>query len=758
MAKILLIIQFSILNFQFLIANTHLVPEDYPTIQSAIDGSSFEGDTILVAPGSYVENIDYNGKNIYLTSYYYFTEHDSSIHTTIIDGNQNGSVVTFYGGETRDAVLNGFTITNGSGRGGSFTHGGGFYIRDASPSILNCLIKHNSVHGLGNGGGMLIANSTVFLSNLIVTENYAESQDSGGIYFSNSDAEMDSVNRCSVFLNEAADHNDLKCNPEFEFCPSVFLDTASVATLDDYFIKNIDVVDILNAKLEKVAEDLYVSPDGDNQNSGSTPEEPLKNISYALHIVDADSLNPRVIYLLPGVYSPSGGQHFPLNLRSYVSLIGAGKENTIIDLEQVKSYVMMGANYEKNITLSTMTIKNGYIDIDVNLTAYTLSFYQNSGLVIDNIRFTQILNSNLLVTGMLTSNMEWQDYTNTIIRNCEFDNNTVLTSVLLSGNTDILVQNCKFDSNLPVESEDNWIDDAHLSMGIHGHIDTYEFPYTRRIENCIFSNNINNHSGQIGVQTVALGIGSLNYPIDIVNCTFADNISNFYSISIASDHLEHTKARFVNCILWNDDLPYEIFVPEDYFEGEEMVCLNMAYNDVQNGTSDFLFEGAVTLTYEDSNLDTYPLFVNPEEGDYTLQPNSPLIDAGTALYIVDGDTVVNLSPDQYYGDAPDIGAYEWQENLSNNIESVINNFELIQCYPNPFNPTTTISFTVEIQNYISLKVFDLYGRLVETLLDGYVSTGYNEVVWDASNFASGNYVAKLTTPNMVTSQKLILVK
>ena len=53
--------------------------------------------------------------------------------------------------------------------------------------------------------------------------------------------------------------------------------------------------------------------------------------------------------------------------------------------------------------------------------------------------------------------------------------------------------------------------------------------------------------------------------------------------------------------------------------------------------------------------------MDPTNGYYTLQPNSPLIDAGTALYVVDGDTVINLSPDQYYGEAPDMGAYEYGE-------------------------------------------------------------------------------------------------
>ncbi len=766
MSKFHLFIGYIVLTIalQFLIADTRLVPEDYPTIQSAIDVFADEGDTILVSQGTYVENIDYTGKNIYLTSDYFITEHDSSIHNTIIDGNQNGSVVTFYGSETRDAVLNGFTITNGSGRyfSGSFSHGGGLYIRDSSPSILNCLIKNNSIYGFGFGGGMMVKNSSALLSNLTVTENYSESFGAGGIFFSNSDAEMDSINRCSVFLNEAADHNDIRCNSEFELCPLVYLDTASVNIIDDYFIKDIDVVDINIGKLEKVANDLYVSPDGDNNNSGLTADEPLRNITYALHVIDADSLNPRIIHLLPGTYSPSGGQHFPLNLRSYVSLIGSGKENTILDLEQVKSYAMMGANYEKDITLSSMTIKNGFSDIDVEHTAMTLKFYQNSSLVIDNMVFSDITSRSILNPTMITSYMEWQDYTSTIIRNCEFRNNTVLTAASLGWNTDILVQNCKFESNLPVESaEDDWIDGSHLSIFMGGHNYTYEFPYTRRVENCVIANNVNIHSGEIGVKAVSLSTGSLFYPLNIVNCTFSDNTSQLCSIWIESDQFNHTEVRFVNCILWNDDLPYEIFVPEDYYEGE-IVHLIMAYNDVQNGYDDFLFEGAVDLIYEDTNIDTEPLFVDPENGDYTLQPNSPLIDAGTALYIVNGDTVVNLSPDQYYGDAPDMGAYEWVDSLTVHNQILPESIS-ITTYPNPFNPNTNISFSLERKSKVSLVVHDILGRHIITLLDGLVLPGKYNIEWNGrdefeNSVASGTYIAQLFADDNTSTKKITIVR
>jgi hypothetical protein len=83
--------------------------------------------------------------------------------------------------------------------------------------------------------------------------------------------------------------------------------------------------------------------------------------------------------------------------------------------------------------------------------------------------------------------------------------------------------------------------------------------------------------------------------------------------------------------------------------------------------------------------------------------------------------------------------------------------ELIN-YPNPFNPSTTIRFSVESRHATSLRVYDITGRLVETLVDSKLQAGEYEVVWNASNQPSGVYLVRMTTPKSVHTQKVLLMK
>ena len=143
------------------------------TIQFAIN-SAQSGDSIIVSPGNYQENIDFSGKNLKLCSHFVLLNDTSYISSTIIDGNSIIlPVVNFSNFESQNAQINGFKIKNGKGKNivgywGLATHGGGVFIKNANPVIKNCNISNNNCQ---NGGGIYAENSEATFENVIIQNN-----------------------------------------------------------------------------------------------------------------------------------------------------------------------------------------------------------------------------------------------------------------------------------------------------------------------------------------------------------------------------------------------------------------------------------------------------------------------------------------------------------------------------------------------------------------------------------------------------------
>jgi photosystem II stability/assembly factor-like uncharacterized protein len=90
--------------------------------------------------------------------------------------------------------------------------------------------------------------------------------------------------------------------------------------------------------------------------------------------------------------------------------------------------------------------------------------------------------------------------------------------------------------------------------------------------------------------------------------------------------------------------------------------------------------------------------------------------------------------------------------------STVSTYELSQNYPNPFNPSTTISFSIPVRGMVTLKVFDVLGREVATLVEGQMNTGLHDVQFDASRLSSGVYIYRIRAGDFRASRKLLLMK
>ncbi len=164
------------------------VPDDYLTIQGAID-DAFEDCDVIVKDGVYLENINFQGKPIVVRS-------ENGPANTIINGNAGNSVVIFENSEVASSVLEGFTIINGKA-----VNGGGIRCDFSSPTIRNCIISSNSA--LDDGGGIHCRFSNPEIINCTISDNLATNE-GGGIFCQESSPQL--VN-CTISGNEAADYN-----------------------------------------------------------------------------------------------------------------------------------------------------------------------------------------------------------------------------------------------------------------------------------------------------------------------------------------------------------------------------------------------------------------------------------------------------------------------------------------------------------------------------------------------------------------------
>jgi hypothetical protein len=152
---------------------------DFNNIQGAINAAS-NGDEVLVMPGYYNEQINFQGKGITILS-------NNGPQDTVIDGNGAGSVVSFTSGEPAEATLQGFTVTGGTGTwipnvdGAVDIAGGGILVMNSSATIVDCNIQENFLYTQPNygvynnaaGAGVYVENGTLLLDACLINENTA---------------------------------------------------------------------------------------------------------------------------------------------------------------------------------------------------------------------------------------------------------------------------------------------------------------------------------------------------------------------------------------------------------------------------------------------------------------------------------------------------------------------------------------------------------------------------------------------------------
>ncbi len=190
----------------------------------------------------------------------------------------------------------------------------------------------------------------------------------------------------------------------------------------------------------------------------------------------------------------------------------------------------------------------------------------------------------------------------------------------------------------------------------------------------------------------------------------------------------------------------KVAVPKGFIEYEEWLWFKIVVQDS-------VINGWIMPEWGEPNSDTgeppvEPHFqwiqsnVNDETG---FDPRLVLVAA------TEDDSVTVIVDEVYYNTAPTLSA-------GDGALAVIERLRLSQNYPNPFNPVTTISYELAQFSRVTLNVYNLKGKLVATLVNGWATPGPHETHWDATDVPSGIYFCRLETGGFSETRKMVLVK
>ena len=727
---------------------------DYISIQTGID-SAANNDTILVNPGSYYENI-YIDKSISLISQYELTNNSEYIDSTFLDGNNMASVVFIEGNEsdTLDIYLSGFTIMNGAGTEYSYgTLGGGIYSRYTSLIVTHCKVNNN--HAKYGGGISCTHYSNTKLINTNVCNNYAESTGGGIAIASYSTIEFDATNRCNIYLNFAGRGNDVyrahNCSPIHVVADTFTVIEPSFYYIyfngnDNYYEPEAITYDIQNAYFEQAENDLYVATDGSNDNSGLTPSEPLKSINYALAKIKADSLHPRTIYIADGLYSPSlNNQAFALHMKSFVSLEGESRENTILDAEGGTNLII-GHDYaeneilQRNYQVANLSLINVYDERFFHLLS-------NKNITFSNLEISSP--ENYFNQGMQTwgTNINLHDI---YIRNNEDCNGNFL--FLRNGVPYINITNLISANNNPGSNNS-------ASGGMR--IENYEsIPSVVNIYNSLIANN-ENHTNDWEHGGSAMYI-SEDTVVNLINSTICGNyglLTEAISLAISSE------LNIYNSIIYGNNYG-QIYLGSIY--GNNYLSVNNSC--IEDGLDGIVAGVNNTVDWGEGNINEDPLFDSLGTYPFALTELSTCIDAGTTelpagIELPETDLAGNP---RMVGETIDMGCYEYQGSGNNEEEVPTPKKSLLSAYPNPFylnkgmRSTAKIKLKLARSGNVRLELYNLKGEKVKTLMAAYLSTGSYKVRWDGRDnhgkfVASGTYFCKFAQEGRIRQVRKITV-
>jgi len=819
------------------------VPADYATIQAGIN-AAMTGDTVLVQPGTYTENISFIGKNIVLGSLFITTGLGTYIKNTIIDGSKIGSVVTIRSGEDSTTVLCGFTITNGYA-----LCGGGIDCHEAYPRLSHLIVVDNIADDgywlftSGKGGGIHLRNSRATLDNLLLVKNQSsrwggavcvtdskiklnqvtiignKSEQGGGINFENDQGS--SVINSIVWANQVQPvivsggapsitysdieggwigEGNININPFFfdqeqgdyylaDCSPCIGKGTIKVQSFKDLAGNprpdppgSMPDLGAYENHLSNPKTGSNITVDVDTLNFGklfigdsSRIQLRVRNTGLQDLLIFSVEANPKVFNVFPGFagIDPMESDFFtvtfkPVDAVRYegslilnsndsdqsqllINMIGQGLRPPKIWVEPDSLFITLA---QGTISNQILTVSNqGYSDLVVAV--YPGKSNHSYALQFDGIDdYVEVPNDpslnlsigttietwvNISTTdGAHTFVAKWNDNTNDYSYIFKDWDESDKLSIELSKNfhNDL----CALQSRSPLPL-DTWI---HVATTFDG-------------------------------QAVKLYMNGQEENTSIVQGTIRNSQTDLIigALYAGEGILQHLRGMMDEIRIWNyARSPEEIndFMYTELAGSEPGLAAYWRFNE---GIGDSTFDNS--LNENNGKLYGNMDWVQSEVplGNYwmTCTPQKCICKPNSSQQIFVSIDATKISANHYDANimitsndpSQSIVYIPIKLDVITPLEQGFNSalprsFELHQNYPNPFNPSTTIEFALPKSAFVTLKVYNLLGEEVATVVAEKRAAGWYKYTWNVRELASGVYLYRLEADDFVQSKKLILMR
>jgi hypothetical protein len=748
----------------------------YSHIQAAVN-SAADQDTILVHPGIYYENIEIVSRHLTIGSLEMITGDSTYIANTVVNGNQTGGC--FYVSGNSNIWIQGLYLTNGIGfiaLTDNLRYGGAIFVSESSFSIVNCQIMYNTAKG---GSAIFSYYSPGYLAGTVVAYNHAVFSSAISIVGNSEPFIFDPVNRCSVFWNYSALNNDIYIGMNEEMEWQIYLDRFTVPYSADYIVEFVKVIttssnspapyilEYNSAVITPQYADFYVSPEGDDNNSGLSPDTPLKTIALALLKVKADSLHQQTIHLANGYYGQD--QLFPLNLRSYVSIVGESEEGTIFNSPNVFCIIW---DSEKEIAIRNITFEA--ITDNVYILENLISGISRS------VNYEYMDKFSITLENLTFRNCRPSDY-NRDYRLIDF---TYPESLIMKN---ITIEDCMGTLAIYVGGGNLTAENIrihhfyHPPIGVRG---GRAMALTLNNPQFAGNDNIITNLQVTGCVTntvdwdicTSIYISCADIPTTMenyfINATISDNYGTAYrgaGITMGTD----ARATFINSIISNN-LRYNFRMDCEHLPSRLRFLNSLIGPETEPGDSFYNLSPDNLIEWYGTNLDTDPMFYAYTANlPYTLGPDSPCIDAGTtdwSIFTLPDWYMLPLTDlagdDRIYGSQIDMGAYEWhgQTNITEDVIPVPSEILSLRIHPNPFLGRAEICLDLKKQSEIKLEIYNLKGQLVRTISSGSFSKGSHSFWWNGDDdngkaVSSGIYFCRIQQDSrLVKAIKVTVIK